>query len=120
MALRIPFETPDGVEHPESYWRVAEANVDFFGGHARITLVGWHNQAAREGGKRPLEGAEKTYDILTREEYLAWFSPAALDAAGRNHAAQAYEFAKAKQDMQFQVGEESIGHRSFFTGAVDV
>jgi hypothetical protein len=42
MALQLSYTDEYGVDHPESYWKVSDINIDMLGYRATLTLKGWH------------------------------------------------------------------------------
>lgn len=52
MALTGTHTTADGVEHPASYARIIEANLNFADWYGRIVVGLWHDRAAYDAGRQ--------------------------------------------------------------------
>lgn len=96
MALIKSIEGETGVS--AEYWRVIEVNLNYFAGVGAVALVGYVSKATRNAGKRPLDA--KQFPI--QGPAFEAFSPAAMDAAGRNHVKAAYEHVKGFQPAEGQ------------------
>jgi len=98
MPKQMNFVTPDGIEHPESYWKVVYLNLDRLLHDASVTLCGWHNKEAHDAGFQPLNGAKKEY-IVQSSAFAQYFNTSELDPKNRNPYAQAYLLAENIQDV---------------------
>lgn len=106
MAKQMDYPTPDGVPHPESYWKAAEINMNAVDMIGQVVFYGYHD--AKASGERKVPIAKKFYE-MSPDAFVQFFSSAAL--AGKLPAAQAYALAVATMDTD---GD------TFFKGALDV
>ncbi len=67
MALCKTIDTDFGT--PATYWNIGAYQEDYKGKGAQVTLYGYVNKAAREGGKQPLAAAkvDLTGDLYTSD-----------------------------------------------------
>jgi hypothetical protein len=117
MALKVAFQDQSGLPLPESYHRVQRINLDPANAMATIEVFVHPNAEARRksGPNRALRTLSFTvrdlepvpeYDEVQAQmvkraapqHFTEWFSPEALDKAGRNVYAQAYKYLQAKVD----------------------
>lgn len=102
----MDYPTPDGVLHPESYWKVAEVNMNAVEMVGQVVFYGYHDEKAAMEHMVPI--AKKYYEMIP-DVFMAFFSAGAL--AGKLPADQAYALAVSVADTN---GD------SFFKGAKDV
>lgn len=95
MAYQMPHTTADGVEHPESYWRVTETNINAAHKRGMVSFLGYHNAQARLDGKQSI--ASKIY-VFDEAAYDEFFAPTEIDPEGNNHIKAAYELASTVLD----------------------
>lgn len=106
MAFVMPFQTPDGADHPQSYWRPVYLELDY-NGAGLVIFHGYHNQSMSGAGKEPI--AKKQYRMpapLLQQTY----GPAAFKA-GSDPLAQAYLLAQTTPEVNSGL--------SFFQGATN-
>jgi hypothetical protein len=95
MAFELSHTTADGVEHPLSYWRVAETNINAADKRGMVSFLGYHNAQARTDGKQSI--ASKIY-VIDEDAYDEFFAPSEIDPEGNNHIKAAYELASTVLD----------------------
>lgn len=71
MAKKMPYTDPQGVDHPDAVWYPVETNFCHPARTGRVLFYGYHNAAAAEANRRPLDGAQKAYDISGPAAYAA-------------------------------------------------
>lgn len=67
MAFLIPIEINDTGAFAE-YWRLTHVQVDRIAGIVEAQLHGYHDQAARQAGKAPLQRLSFRFDQATMED----------------------------------------------------
>jgi len=104
MAIKKGFETKEGLNIEDAYWRVTRFGIDLKANSAWAILSPYASQDARVAGKEPLisEQVELTF---SGETFTDHFSTAALLTDDTTYLSAAYN--------QFKGLE-------IFTGAVDV
>ncbi len=55
MALQMQRETPDGVVHPASYWRIVEVDIDVQARRVEVFAAGYHDATAAGAGRAQIE-----------------------------------------------------------------
>ncbi len=109
MAKLMDVTTAEGITVPQAYFypetivRQKRARV------CRITFLGFKDKDARDDGKEPLSGAEKSY-CVNGEDYDKYFSDDAFAKKKTTLGKQAYLYADATLDTEGQ---------SFFATAED-
>lgn len=111
MAFEMAFTDEFGDTYTESYWKVAQTNISQAEKRGQIRFHGFENEAKKD--KRIIGVKDYTIDEDTYETY---FAADALNPDGKNPAAAAYIYAKAKKDVPVEDGEPI----SFFENALDV
>lgn len=96
MAITMDYTDVYGVQHPESYWRVALTNLCQADKVGRVVLYGYHDQEARLAGK--VNCGSREYDI-DPEQYEAYFCSTALSPDGNNPVKATYAFALATDNF---------------------
>lgn len=87
----MPFTTPDGIDHPESYWKVTSVTLD--NDSATILFLGYHDKATRDTDK----SAISKKDFYARgDDFTEYFSTDVLNQEGVNPKKQAYEYIDGK------------------------
>ena len=118
MGLKMSFTGPDGGAHPESYWNVESMLIEPRTRRIRIVFAGWHDEAARRGGKPSL--GNHIYEVPP-DQSDAWFNEPAL--VTENIFKKAYRLAKETKDIlidSFPPKEEKDWiRRGFFDDAED-
>jgi hypothetical protein len=72
MAKKMAYTDKTGTPHPESYWRIVRIIVDVLNGEGFFQFAGYHDKAARDGGKPPFEVREP-YEVRG-SEFLAYYA----------------------------------------------
>lgn len=120
MGRVMPFTSPDGASHPQSFWCLDRMSVEIGEQSLRLRFIGYHDAAAYDAERQPVAGASKDYlvtgaaflsavGMVTEGEQpisveilrLAW--QAALDskdAADPEHEGQLISFFEAAIDAQ--------------------
>ncbi len=113
MAKELNYTTPDGVNHPKSYWRPVQVNLNY-NGSGNITFLGYHDQLSSDSGKEPIGSKIYGVDSNQFDQYYA------LDkfVNGVDLLSQSYALAVATKDVDLDAQREN--GRSFFEGARDV
>jgi hypothetical protein len=94
MAIVMSFQTNDGVEHPESYWRIVFVRLDIDAMEAFVSFSGYHTAATRVGKKAII--GRKEY-MVTGQEFLTYFGIPILSGSG-NPLGNTYMLARATHD----------------------
>lgn len=118
MAKVMAFTDPTGTDHPGCYWRIVQLNMSVADRSVSVQLYGYHTKAARKTGKRPIDGAIKTYSV-TGDAFDALMA-AHLAPGGKNIMKMAYEdVVNVTKDAPAPTAEDPNAKKGFFDGAAD-
>ena len=121
MAKQMAYSCPiTGKQYSQSYWHVAEVNLNKHAETGKIRFHGYANAADRAIASNKLSSAaaliigSKEY-FISKDDYAQYFSDTRLKAAGVNSYTQSYALADTTHDTV--TNETST---SFFENAVNV
>ena len=102
MPLQVNYETPDGVTHTESYWKVIECNISRSRKEAFVTLYGWHDKSCYDNLK--LFIGEFSFLVKNGNKFKDepqyfddYFATSVLKASSSDPYKQVYEYAKPQE-----------------------
>ncbi len=116
----MPFTSPDGAAHPNSFWCLDRIGVEIDDQAVRLRFVGYHDVAAYDAGKQPVAGAVKDY-LISRNGFA---QAVALPTVGANIPISneilrlAWVSALGEHDLDDPT--HAGAKISFFAGAADV
>jgi len=66
----MPFASPDGAAHPDSFWCLDRISVEIGDAALRLKFIGYHSVDAYDEDRHPVTGAVKEY-LVTGAEFMA-------------------------------------------------
>lgn len=117
----MPYTSQDGADHPESFWALNFAAFAIGDSSARLEFVGYHSAEAYDGGRDPIAGAARSYQVTPEHWMETVFVPlpAPEQPFAVNFLLQAWAVALSTKDVGEPPAEGQPDQRvSFFAGSV--
>jgi hypothetical protein len=123
MGKTMPYTSPDGAQHPNSFWCLSGLNVQIDTNRLELTFVGYHDTASYNADKQPVAGAVKSYSILGFNDFHGVIDRPILSSLlpiGGNILAMGWQVTLETKDDGIAPINEGVDTRtSFFEYAVD-
>lgn len=112
MAKQVSYTNPQGIDFPESYWKVTSISILIDQKRASFNFIGYKDITAYQENRQPI-GA-KTYNIDSPVDFQVFLDK--ITSKENNPSEIAYEVAVSATDVTTKDGDKV----SFFVDAKDV